>query len=135
MKEKIMARLPFIFAYYSIITIVTCTYNLLLGYTLMENRWFLELLAFLVVFTVLDHVISFINFRSYIACTLMEIVAAYSLFLIFSYFFGWISFTPQKLLSATLLFLLIAVVGIAYMNYRYKLRTKELNDLIKKQQH
>lgn len=135
MKEKIMARLPFIFAYYSIITTITCTYNLLLGYTLMENRWFLELLAFLIVFTILDHVISFINFRSYVACTLMEIVAAYSLFLIFSYFFGWISFTPQNLLSATLLFLLITAVGIAYMNYRYKLRTKELNDLIKKQQH
>lgn len=134
MKEKIMTRLPFIFSYYTIIVLVTCIYNLITGYSLIRISWFLELFGFLVVFTVLDHAIGSINFKSNLTCTLTEIGTAYVLFLVFSYFFHWVSFTPGKLLSATLLFLLIVVSGISYMYYRHKLRTRELNELIKKQQ-
>lgn len=133
MKEKIMARLPFIFAYYTIIVLVTCIYNLSIGYTLMQNRWFVELFVFLVIFAVLERVLAGINFKSDLLYTIAEIGMAYVLFLLFSYFFHWVEFTPRNLLAATILFIISAVIGVAYMNYRYKLRTKELNELIKKQ--
>jgi len=134
MKEKIMARLPLIFAYYTIIILVTCIYNLSLGYTMMQNRWFIELFVCLVIFAVLERVLACINFKSDLLYTIAEIGMAYALFLVFSYFFHWVAFTPGKLLEVTLLFIIISVIGIAYMNYRYKLRAKELNELIKKQQ-
>lgn len=133
MKEKIMARLPFIFAYYTIIILVTCIYNLLMGNTLIRIQWFLELLAFLVVFVILDNALGHINFKSELSIVLAETGVAYVLFLVFSYFFHWVTFTPGKLLGATVPFVISVVIGVAYMNYRYKLRTKELNELIKKQ--
>lgn len=134
MKEKIMARLPFIFAYYTIISVISCIYNLVLGNSHIQLRWFLELFAFLVIFVLLDQALGCINFKSNLLFLLAEISVAYVLFLIFGYFFHWIAFTPGKLLGATLLFFINVVIGVAYMNYRYKLRTKELNELIKKQQ-
>lgn len=134
MKEKIMTRLPYIFAYYTIIILVTCIYNLLLGNTLIQIQRFLELFVFLVIFCILDRALAGINFKSDLSYTIAEIGIAYALFLLFSYFFHWVAFTPGKLLEATLLFIIIVIIGVAYMNYRYKLRTKELNELIKKQQ-
>ena len=134
MKEKIMARLPFIFAYYTIIILVTCIYNLSLGYTMMQNRWFIELFVFLVIFAVLERVLAAINFKSDLLYTIAEIGMAYALFLLFSHLFHWVEFTPGNLLATTILFIIIAVIGISYFNYRYNLRTKELNELLKKQQ-
>ena len=134
MKEKIMARLPFIFTYYTIIVLVTCIYNLSLGYTMMQNRWFIELFVFLVIFAVLERVLACVNFKSALLYTVAEIGMAYVLFLIFAYLFQWVEFTPVDLLAVTVLFILIAVIGVSYFNYRYKLRTKELNELLKKQQ-
>ena len=134
MKEKIMARLPFIFAYYTIIVLVTCIYNLSLGYTMMQNWWFIELFVFLVIFALLERVLACINFKNDLLYTIAEIAMAYVLFLLFSYFFHWVEFTPGNLLAATILFLICSVSGVAYLNYRYKLRTKELNELLKKQQ-
>ena len=134
MKEKIMARLPFIFTYYRIIVLVTCIYNLSLGYTMMQNRWFIELFIFLVIFSLLERVLACVNFKSDLLYTVAEIGMAYALFLVFGYFFQWVEFTPGKLLATTILFILIAVIGVSYFNYRYKLRTKELNELLKKQQ-
>ena len=134
MKEKIMARLPFIFTYYTIIVLVTCIYNLSLGYTMMQNRWFIELFVFLVIFAVLERVLARINFKSDLLYTVAEIGMAYVLFLVFGYLFQWVEFTPVSLLSVTILFIIIAVIGVWYFNYRYKLRTKELNELLKKQQ-
>ena len=134
MKEKIMARLPFIFAFYTIIVLVTSIYNLLLGNTLIEIQWFLELFAFLVLFALLERVLAVINFKSDLSYTIAEFVMGYVLFLLFSYMFHWIAFTPGNLLVATALFLICSVSGVAYLNYRYKLRTKELNELLKKNQ-
>lgn len=134
MKEKIMKRLPFIFAYYTIIVLVTCIYNLSLGYTMMQNRWFIELFVFLVIFAVLERVLACVNFKSDLLYTVAEIGMAYVLFLVFGYLCQWVEFTPVSLLSVTILFIIIAVIGVSYFNYRYKLRTKELNELLKKQQ-
>lgn len=134
MKEKIMKRLPFIFAFYTIIILVTCIYNLLLGNTLIEIQWFLELFIFLVIYAILERVLACVNFKSDLLYTIAEFVMGYVLFLLFSYMFHWIAFTPEKLLAATILFLICSVSGVAYLNYRYKLRTKELNELIKKKQ-
>lgn len=134
MKEKIMKRLPFIFAFYTIIILVTCIYNLLLGNTLIEIQWFLELFSFLVIYAILERILACVNFKRDLLYTIAETGMGYALFLIFSYFFHWVKFTPEKLLGATLLFIICAVFGIVYMNYRYKLRAKELNELIKKKQ-
>ena len=134
MKEKIMKRLPFIFTYYTLIVLVTCIYNLSLGYTMMQNRWFIELFVFLVIFAVLERVLACVNFKSDLLYTVAEIGMAYVLFLIFGYFFQWVEFTPGNLLAVTILFIIIAVIGVSYFNYRYKMQTKELNELLKKQQ-
>ena len=132
MKEKIMERLPFIFCYYTIIILVTCIYNLSIGNTLIEIAWFVELFAFLVVFTVLEYFLNRIDFKNFWTCAIAETGFAYLLFLIFAYCFNWVTFTPAQLISATILFVVIAVLGIAYMNYRHKLRTRELNELLQK---
>ena len=55
MKEKIMSYLPFIFTYYTIIVLSTCTYNSLLGNSYMKNTWFFEVLAYQIIFTIFDH--------------------------------------------------------------------------------
>lgn len=133
MKEKIMSRLPFIYTYYTIIIFVTCIYNLAIGNTLIEIRWFIELFAFLVIFVILDQVFSHINFKSFFTCAISESAVAYVLLLVFSYFFKWITFAPEQILRLTILFLIIVTIGISYMNYRNKLHSKELNELIKKQ--
>ena len=133
MKEKIMSHLPFIYAYYTIIVFVTCAANLIAGYNFMETGWFIELFVFLVVFTIFDTLMGNINFKSFLSCALAESVAGYILFMIFSYFFEWVDFTPEGLLYATILFIIIVVIGISYMNYQHKLRTKELNESIQRQ--
>ena len=99
----------------------------------MKNTWFFEVLAYLIIFTIFDHILGLINFKSNLTYTLAETGTAYVLFLIFGYVFHWISFTFTNLLGTTLLFLFIATIGITYLTYRHKLRTKELNDLIQKQ--
>lgn len=132
MKEKIMERLPIIFCYYTIITIVCCIYNLFMGNRLIEIVWFVELFAFLVVFNLLDHFINQIDFKSFWTCAIAETGFAYLLFLVFAYCFDWVRFTPEQLIRATVLFVINAALGITYMNYRHKLRAKELNELIQR---
>ena len=133
MKEKIMERLPIIYVYYTLIVFISCTYNLLMGYTSMNTRWFVELLIFLVVFNIFDYLLGNVNFKSFWSCAIAETAMAYVLFLVFAYFFKWVAFTPEQLLRATILFIIIAISGITYMNYRHKLRSKELNELLQKQ--
>lgn len=133
MKEKIMSRLPLIYAYYTIIIFVTCIYNALLGNTQMETRWFIELFGFLIIFFVFEQLFQKLTFKSFIACAVAETALAYVLFLVFGYIFKWISFAAGQLIPATIIFILIAALGIFYMNYQHKLQTKELNELIQKQ--
>lgn len=132
MKEKIMSRLPIIYVYYTLIVFICCTYNLLMGYTSMNTGWFVELLVFLVVFNIFDYLLGNVNFKSFWTCAVAETAMAYVLFLVFAYFFKWVAFTPEQLLRATILFIIIAICGITYMNYRHKLRSKELNELLQK---
>lgn len=132
MKEKIMERLPFIFCYYTIIILVSCIYNLSIGNTLIEIAWFVELFAFLVVFTILEYFLNRIDFKNFWTCAVTETSFAYLLFLVFAYCFDWVRFTPDQLIRVTTLFVIIAVLGITYMNYRHKLRAKELNELIQR---
>lgn len=132
MKEKIMSRLPIIYVYYTLIVFVTSAYNLLMGYSSMSTRYFVELFAFLVVFNICDSLLENVNFKSFWSCAIAETAMAYVLFLVFAYFFKWIAFTPKQLVHATILFVIIAVSGITYMNYRHKLRSKELNELLQK---
>ena len=87
MKEKIMGRLPFIFAYYTIISVISCVYNLLAGNSHIQLNWFLELFAFLVIFVLLDELLGCINFKSDFTFVLAETGVAYLLFLLFGYFF------------------------------------------------
>lgn len=133
MKENIMSRLPFIFAYYTIIVIITCASNLLVGNSSLQTRWFLELFVFLVIYSILHQALDSINFKRNWTFLLSEIGMAYVLFLVFGYAFQWFIFTPERLLFMTLIFVIIVVIGVSYMNYRHKLRTKELNDLIQRQ--
>lgn len=132
MKEKIMAWLPFMFTYYTIISLVVCGYNLLAGIEYIRLGWFLELFGFLVVFIVLEQVIGQLNFKSESGFLAMEIGIAYVLFLVFGYCFHWITFTLQSLLIATVLFAVNTILGVSYMNCRYKLRVKEMNELLQK---
>ena len=132
MKEKIMSRLPVIYVYYTLIVFVTSAYNLLMGYTSMSTRYFVELFAFLVVFNICDALLENVNFKSFWSCAVGETAMAYILFLVFAYLFNWIAFTPKQLVHATILFLIIAILGITYMNYRQKLRSNELNELLQK---
>lgn len=132
MKEKIMSWLPFIFAYYTIIVVVTCSYNLLIGNSYIDLSWFLEAFGFLVVYTLLHQLLDFINFKHDFTLILAETGLAYVLFLAAGYLFHWFVFTPERLLLMTLFFLSIVVIGVSYMKYRHKLRVKELNELIQK---
>ena len=132
MKEQIMSRLQVIYVYYTLIVFVCSAYNLLQGYTTMSTRYFVELFAFLIVFNIFDALLEHVNFKSFWSCAVAETGMAYALFLAFAYFFDWIAFTPERLVQATILFLIIAALGISYMNYQHKLRSKELNELLQK---
>ena len=132
MKEQIMSRLQIIYIYYTLIVFICSIYNLLQGYTAMNTHYFVELFVFLVMFNIFDTLLEHVNFKSFWSCAVAETGMAYALFLIFAYFFGWITFTPEHLLHATILFLIIAVLGISYINYQHKLRSKELNELLQK---
>ena len=135
MKERMITRLPSIFAYYTIIILTTSIYNLANGNTMISLSWFVELFVFLVIFNFADQVLEHVNFKSFLGCAVAETSLAYALFLVFAYVFHWINFTPSLLLRATLLFVLIAVIGISYMNYQHKLRAREINNLIQERLH
>ena len=130
MKERMITRLPSIFAYYTIIILATGIYNLVNGNTMISLSWLVELFVFLVIFNFADQILEHVNFKSFLSCAVAETSLAYALFLVFAYVFHWVSFTPNLLLRATLLFILIAVIGICYMNYQHKLRAREINDLL-----
>lgn len=132
MKEKMMSRLPLVYAFYSIIIFVSCIYNAFLGNVHMETRWFIELFGFLIVFFVFEQLFQKLHFNSFFLCAVAETSLAYVLFLIFGYIFKWVSFVPAQLLRASILFVLIAAIGIFYMNYQHKLRTREINELLQK---
>lgn len=132
MKEQIISRLPIIYIYYTLIVFICSTYNLLMGYTSMSTRYFVELFGFLIVFNVFDALLEHVNFKSFWSCAAAETAMSYVLFLVFAYFFSWIAFTPESLVHATILFLIIAILGISYINYKHKLRSKELNELLQK---
>ena len=133
MKKQILSRLPHIYAYYSIIIFASGVYNILLGNTHMEIRYLIELFGFLIIFFFVEPLLGSINFKSFWSWAIAETGCAYVLFLIFAYIFKWISFTPNQFFPVSILFILIAAIGIYYMNCQHKLRTKELNELIKKQ--
>lgn len=128
-----MSRLPNIYAYYSTIIFVSSVYNLLLGNTQIEITYFIELFGFLMVFFFVEPLFEAINFKSFWSWAIVETTFAYVLFLIFAYLFKWVSFTPEQLIPVSILFLLIAALGIYYINCQHRLRTKELNELIRKQ--
>lgn len=130
--KKLMSHMHAIYTYYTITVLVVCVFNLLRGYTLMDITWFLELLLFFIVFTVIERFMEKIRFKNSFTCTVAISAAAYCLVLIFSYLFYWIRFTPLELLFATLMFLIITIAGTSYMRYRYKLQIKEINDLLQK---
>lgn len=133
MKEKIMSRLPHIYAYYSIIIFVTSIYNLLIGNTKMNISYLVELFGFLAIFFFVEPIFEAINFKSFWSWAIAETGFAYVLFLIFAYIFKWIQFTAQDFIPVSILFVLIAAIGIYYINCQHRLRTKELNELIRKQ--
>ena len=132
MKEQLLSRLSIIYIYYTLIVFFSSTYNLLMGYTIMSTRYFVELFLFLIVIIILDALLENVNFKSFWSCAAAETGIAYVLFLVFAYFLNWIAFTLEGLIHATILFLMIAVLGISYINYKLKLRSKELNELLQK---
>ena len=133
MKEKLMSRLPHIYAYYSIIIFVSSIYNLLIGNTQMNISYLVELFGFLVVFFFVEPILENINFKAFWSCAVAETGLAYILFLIFAYLFKWIHFTAKEFIPASILFILIAAIGIYYINCQHRLQTRELNELIRKQ--
>lgn len=133
MKEKLMSCLPHIFTYYSIIVLATGIYNLFIGNTQMEISYLVELFGFLALFFFIEPVLSSINFKSFWSWAIAETASAYVLFLIFAYIFKWVRFTAAELIPVSILFVLIAIIGIYYINCQHRMRTKELNELIRKQ--
>lgn len=133
MKKNLMSCLPHIFAYYSLIIFATSIYNLLIGNTLMDISYLVELFVFLAVFFFIEPAFSSINFKSFWSWAIVETASVYVLFLIFAYIFKWIRFTAEELIPVSILFVLIAIIGIYYINCQHRLRTKELNELIHKQ--
>jgi len=132
MKEQLISRLSIIYIYYTLIVFICSAYNLLMGYTTMSTSYFVELFVFLIVFNIFDALLGNINFKSFWTCAAAETAISYVLFLVFAYFWNWIAFTPESLIHATILFLIIAILGISYINYNLKLRSKELNELLQK---
>lgn len=133
MKEKLLSRLPHIYAYYSIIILVSSIYNMLLGNTQMNISYFVELFGFLAVFFLVEPIFAGINFKSFWFWAVTETGLAYVIFLVFAYIFKWIQFTAEEFIPVSILFVLIAAVGIYYINFQHRLHTKELNELIRKQ--
>lgn len=130
MKEKIMSKLPLIYTYYTIIILVTCIYNLILGNNLIEIQWFVEVLGGLVAFSILDLFIDKINFKSFIGASLTESLIGYLLFLAISYFFQWVPFTLDGTIHFSVIYIIIIIIGISYFYYRNKMQANELNQLI-----
>lgn len=130
MKKTIMSKLSFIFPYYTIIILATTIYNLLSGFTKIRTAWFIELFIFLIIFNIIDCALMKIEFKNYLTSVITEATIGYFLFLTVSYIWDWIQFTPTNLLSVTLLFTVIVVIGASYFHYRYKLHLEEINQML-----
>ena len=132
MKQIFKIYIPSACITFTLTAVLTCISNLLQGNAGIYNAWFLQMFAFIVVIDVLDFVLGYINFKSYLAYFATEFVLAYIAMLGFGHLGHWFSFTLQNLVLISIIF--IIVYGSVHF-YFYKMshmQAEEINNLLTK---
>ncbi len=104
----------------------TTILNLINGYSYQSNGWILVLFGFIVLIDLIDYGLSYIDFSSYKAYFIVELILTYALMLAAGYFGHWFSFTLVSLISVSIIYLL---VYCCVHRYFYKMRSYEADEI------
>ncbi len=130
MKQILKIYIPSACITFTMTVIFTCILNLFQGYTAMNNTWFLQLLGFILVIDVIDFAFGYVNFKSYRVYFITELILTYAVMLLFGYFGYWFVFTAQKILTVTVLFLVIYSCIQSYFRRMSHMQADEINKLL-----
>ena len=130
MKQIIKIYLPSACITFTLSMLGTTILNLINGYSYQNNGWILVLFGFIAVIELIDYGLSYVDFRSYKAYFIVELILTYALMLAAGYFGHWFSFTLVSLTSVSIIYLLVYCCVHAYF---YKMRSyeaEEINELL-----
>ncbi len=132
MKQIFKIYIPSACITFTLTAVLTCISNLLQGNAGIYNAWFLQMFAFIVVIDVLDFVLGYINFKSYLAYFATEFVLAYIAMLGFGYLGNWFSFTLHNLIITSIIFVIVYSSVHSYFYKMSHMQAEEINNLLAK---
>ena len=132
MKQIFKIYIPSACITFTLTAVLTCISNLLQGNAGIYNAWFLQMFAFIVVIDVLDFVLGYINFKSYLAYFATEFVLAYIAMLGFGYLGNWFSFTLHNLIITSIIFVIVYSSVHSYFYKMSHMQAEEINNLLTK---
>lgn len=107
--------------------------NLLEGYEYQNNIWILEVFAYIVLMEFLDVLLCKVEFKRYLGYFFSEAVIGYGLLLgVFGYFGNWFTYTLDRIMKITVIYLLILAFVHFYFYCRSKNNANEINEMLKK---
>ena len=101
--------------------------NLISGYEYQSNVWLWELFTFIVLIDAVDFLLAKINFKSYTAYYLTELIITYVIMLVVGYAGNWFAFTAFELLRTTAIYLSVFSLVHLYFYRRAKGNAEEIN--------
>lgn len=126
MKRLIKTYFPSACITFTLSMLGTSILNLINGFPYQSNGWILVLFGFIVVIDLIDYGLSFIDFHSYKAYFVVELIATYLLMLFAGYFGHWFSFTIGNVISISVMYL---IVYCCVHGYFYKMRQYEADEI------
>lgn len=132
MKQLIQTYLPSACITFTLSVLGSAIYNLLLGNPYQLQGWLLLLFVYIAVLDLVDYGLSYINFRTYQAYFVTELIIFYIFLLIVGYFGKWFTFTAPSLIAISSMFLVIYCCIHAYFCKLRKYEADEINQLLSK---
>ncbi len=130
MKQLIKIYLPSACITFTLSMLGTTILNLINGYSYQSNGWILVLFGFIVVIDLIDLCLSYINFNSYKAYFVVELILTYTLLLAAGYFGHWFSFTANSIISVSVVLLMVYCCVHGYFYKRARMEAEAINILI-----
>lgn len=128
-------RIPWITLVYFINILIAATVNIVqhndpTGFCLFA----VELACCCIGIYVVNYLVNLIPFKHNIAFHITNALACYTFFMGCGYFFHFFGFRLSNIIRVTIIFIILYIILTAFINYDYKRKSKQINDLIQKKQ-
>lgn len=130
MKQIIRTYLPSACITFTLSVIGSAILNLLNGNLYQSQEWLLFLFTYIVVLDLMDYGLCYINFHTYRAYFITELILFYITLLIVGYFGHWFAFTVPSLTIISLMYFIIYYSIQTYFCKLRKYEADEINQLI-----